>query len=245
MRLKNKRALITGGGTGIGKAIATRFADEGAKVVITGRRMAKLEETAAASENILSLVADIATEDGPSAIIAETVSRLGGIDILVNNAGLFDAISIDDSTDEVFDREFSTNVRGLFRLTRSALPELRKGTGPNIVNIGSILSFVGVANTSVYCGTKGAVVQFSRSMAVELGSEGIRCNCVCPGLIRTELTEGLMADQEFLDQILPDYPLQRFGETMDVAKACLFLASEEASWLTGVVLPVDGGYTAR
>ncbi|MCB9782776.1 MAG: SDR family oxidoreductase [Candidatus Omnitrophica bacterium] len=245
MRLKEKRAIITGGGTGIGESIAQRFAEEGAKVLITGRREDKLMEAAKGNPNIRILSADLTAPEGPKEIVDAAVETLGGIDILVNNAGAFEAIPIEESDDGVYDRQFEVNVRGLYRMSQAALPELKKNVGANIVNIGSILSFIGIPGTSVYAASKGAVAQITRSFAVEVGGQGIRCNCVCPGLVHTDLTDFMISDPEFVKENLPAYPIGRFGKTVDIGNACVFLASEEAAWITGVILPVDGGYTAR
>lgn len=245
MRLEGKRAIITGGGSGIGQAIAVLFAREGAQVLISGRRKEPLEAVASGSDRILTFPVDLASEKGPKQLSDEANKVLGGLDILVNNAGVFDAVPLEETSDDIYRKEFETNVRAVYRLTQEALPLLREGASPNIVNIGSILSFIGIPGTSVYAATKGAVLQISRVLAVELGPQGIRCNCVCPGLIRTEMTQSMFDDPEFVKENLPTYPLGRFGEVEDVANACLYLASDEASWITGVVLPVDGGYTAR
>jgi NAD(P)-dependent dehydrogenase (short-subunit alcohol dehydrogenase family) len=245
MRLSGKRAIVTGGGSGIGQAIARLFAQEGAQVLITGRRQEPLLATASESDRILTQAVDLTSEEGPKQLVNEAKKVLGGLDILVNNAGVFDALPLEETTQDIYRKEFDTNVRAVYRLSQEALPLLREGKGPNIVNIGSILSYIGIPGTSAYAATKGAVLQISRVLAVELGPEGIRCNCVCPGLIRTDMTESMMEDPDFVKENLPTYPLGRFGEVEDVAHACLYLASDEASWINGVVLPVDGGYTAR
>ncbi len=245
MRLKNKRAIVTGGGTGIGESIARRFVEEGAHVLITGRREVKLSSMAEGHDRISIVAADLTTKEGPEMIVEAAVRDLGGIDILVNNAGIFEPSSIEEAEEGLYDRQFETNVKGLYRMSQAALPELQKNSGANIVNVGSILSFIGIAGTSVYAATKGAVAQITRSFAVDLGAEGIRCNCVCPGLIHTDLTDFMVSDPEFVKENLPTYPIGRFGKTDDIGNACVFLASDEASWITGVILPVDGGYTAR
>jgi len=245
MRLAGKRAIITGGGTGIGRAIALRFAEQGCEVLISARRSATLEETAAQSERIHFLAADLTSPDGPETIAAEAVRVLGGIDILVNNSGIYAALGIEKTPEDLYENLFAVNVKGLYRMSQAALPELRKGKCANILNIGSIVGMIGIRSNSLYSATKGAVIQITRSLAVELAPKKIRVNCVCPGLVHNELTEGLISNPDFVKQALPEYPMGRFGEVDDVAYACVYLASEEASWMTGVILPVDGGYTAR
>jgi NAD(P)-dependent dehydrogenase (short-subunit alcohol dehydrogenase family) len=245
MRLAGKRVIITGGGTGIGKAIALRFVEQGARVLISARREEPLRATAALSDRISCYSADLTAPDSPQKIVAEAVRIMGGLDVLVNNSGVFVAYPLEKTSPEHYEKLFNVNVKGLYRLTEAALPELRKGNGPNILNISSIVGLIGISHVSLYSATKGAVNQITRALAVELAPEKIRVNCVCPGLIHNELTESLIQDEEFSRKALLDYPLGRFGECDDVAHACVYLASDEAAWMTGVLLPVDGGFTAR
>jgi 3-oxoacyl-[acyl-carrier protein] reductase len=244
MRLRDKRVIVTGGGSGLGKAITTRFAEEGAQVLISARRSSPLASVAAVSDRIHPFPADLTAPDGPAMIVEEAVRVLGGIDILVNNSGVFYATPIEETSEQTYDHLFEVNVKGLYRMTQAALPELRKGCEPNIVNIGSIVGMVGIPAVSAYSATKGAVAQITRSLAAELAPQKIRVNCVCPGLVVTELTADLVNSPEFLQKNLPAYPLGRFGEPDDIAWACVFLASSQASWCTGVILPVDGGFTS-
>jgi NAD(P)-dependent dehydrogenase (short-subunit alcohol dehydrogenase family) len=243
MRLLNKRAIITGGGTGLGKAMALRFAEQGAEVLIAARRTDPLQATADLSDRIHFVSADLCSPEGPEQIMKEAGRVLGGLDVLVNNSGIFHSHPIEQMPHDLYDQSFDVNVKGLYRMTQAALPELRKGKGANIINISSVVGLIGISNLTCYSATKGAVIQITRSLAAELGPEKIRVNCVCPGLVRTELTDAMVKDKSFLERVLPDYPLGRFGEPDDVAHACVFLASDEAAWLTGVILPVDGGYT--
>ncbi|NUN98878.1 MAG: SDR family oxidoreductase, partial [Candidatus Omnitrophica bacterium] len=173
-RLKDKRIIVTGGGSGLGKAIALRSAEQGAKVLITARRAARLEATAKLSDQIHYVSADLTSEEGPQNVVEEAVKVLGGIDVLVNNSGIFISPPIEETPMELYDKLFNVNVRGLYRMTRAALPELRKGNGPNIINMASIVGLIGIPNVTCYSATKGAVIQITRSLAAELGPEKIR-----------------------------------------------------------------------
>lgn len=245
MRLENKTAIITGGATGIGLACAQRFCREGARVVLFGRRRDKLDQAVdAIGGNALAVSGDITREDDIAGLVETALARLGRIDILVNNAGTFGGAPLHEMADEHWDNMFDINLRGAFRLTKRVIPAMRKQKSGSIVHISSILGMIAVPQTAAYNASKGALIQFSRSIAVEYGADGIRSNAVCPGLIATEMTADLMSDEKLMDEWRKGYPIGRFGEPEDVAQACLYLAGDEAAFVTGAVLPVDGGYTA-
>ncbi len=245
-RLQGKVAVITGGNAGIGEAIAKAFAREGALVVITGRRQVELDR----------VVSDIVKEEGKAFSVAgsvtdelrvqetvrQTVQRFGRLDILVNNAGLGDfgkrLHEIDDPTwMEVLD----VNLTGVFRMTRAVLPQMLKQQRGSIVNISSIASLVGIPTLSAYAASKGALDSLTRSLAIDYSKEGIRCNVVNPGLIDTPMAAPLMSNPEQLDPILAHYPIRRAGKPEEVANMVLYLASDEAAWVTGGTFPIDGG----
>jgi meso-butanediol dehydrogenase/(S,S)-butanediol dehydrogenase/diacetyl reductase len=245
MRLKNKTAIITGGGTGIGLECARLFVKEGARVAIFGRRQDRLDQAQQEIGNsVLVVQGDITQEKDTARLVETTVKQLGKVDILVNNAGIFGGGSIHEMEDEAWDQTFDINMRGVFQLTRKILSQMITQGSGNIIHISSVLGMRTIPGTAAYNASKGALNQFSRSIAVEYGGQGIRSNSICPGMIETEMTEELRADTALMEEFLKRYPLGRFGKPEEVAKACLFLASEESAFITGATLPVDGGCTA-
>ncbi len=245
MRLENKTAIITGGGSGIGLSSARAFCREGAKTAIFGRRQDRLDEAKnELGDNLLAIQGDITNDDDIQRLVDETVREFGKIDILVHNAGMFTVSPLHEMEDEAWDQVLNVNLRSIFKLTKAVLPHMMRQKSGNIIHISSILSLVATPNASAYNASKGALNQFCRSLATEYGSFGIRSNVICPGLIETEMTEDLMSDEKLMEEWSKNYPIGRFGKPEDIANACLFLASEESSFITGAILPVDGGYTA-
>ena len=245
MRLQNKTAIITGGGTGIGLACAQLFAKEGARVVIFGRRQDRLDQAQKEiGSAVLAVQGDITSAADTERLVETAVKQLGKVDILVNNAGTFAPSPLHETEDDVWDQTFNINMRGVFQLTRKVLPQMIAQGSGSIIHISSILGMIAVPQTAAYNASKGALNQFSRSIAVEYGAQGIRSNSVCPGMIETEMTEELRSDQDLMQEFLKGYPLGRFGKPEEVAQACVFLASDESSFITGTTLPIDGGYTA-
>lgn len=245
MRLENKIAIITGGGSGIGLSCARIFCQEGAKVVIFGRRKNNLEEAVKEIDgNILAVPGDITRHEDIKRLVETTFDTFGRVDILVNNAGIFTGAPLHEMKNEEWDTALDINMTSVFKLTREVLPHMIRQKSGSIVNISSILSLVAAPNTAAYNVSKGALNQFTRSLAVEYGVSGIRSNAICPGLIATEMTEELMNDEDLMREWSKNYPIGRFGQPEDVARACLYLASDESSFVTGAILPVDGGYTA-
>ncbi|MBT3923303.1 MAG: SDR family oxidoreductase [Nitrospina sp.] len=246
MRLANKIAIITGGGSGIGQASAEAFCREGANVVLFGRRKQKLEETAKKlGSQALVVQGDMTRGEDLDRLVQETQSKFHRIDILVNNAGLFKGAPLHEITDDQYDEMMDVNMKSAFKLTRRVLPIMMKQKGGSIIHISSILGIIAVPQVAAYNISKGALNQFSRSIAVEYGSYSIRSNAICPGLIETDMTAELMNDEALMQEWSKDYPIGRFGKPQDVANACLFLASDESSFITGTVFPVDGGFTAH
>lgn len=251
-RLAGKVALITGGGTGIGKAIAQAFAREGAKVALAGRRKEKVEESAKEVESrggeALALACDVSKARDAKRAVRETVERFGRLNVLVNNAGILSVSTIEQISEEDWDRLMEINLKGPFLMCRAALPEFRKAGGGAIVNIGSVLGLVAMKDRAAYCASKGGVTLLTKAIALDHAQENVRANCICPSIVETELVKNLFAGsekQEALRQArMATIPLRRFGQPADVAEMAVFLASEESSWLTGAAIPLDGGLTA-
>ena len=246
MRLKDKTAIITGGGTGIGLATAHAFYQEGAKIILFGRRKEKLEKAVEKLGGSAIIVqGDMTNNNDLDKLINETLHNFKKIDILVNNAGLFNGSPLHEISDSQWDEIMDINIRSVFQLTRRVLPVMLSQKYGSIIHISSILGLIAVPQVAAYNVSKGALNQFSRSIAVEYGSSGIRSNSICPGLIATDMTADLMKDADLMKEWSKEYPIGRFGKPEDVANACLYLASDESSFVTGITLPVDGGFTAH
>jgi len=246
MRLNGKVAIITGGGTGIGKAIAQAFVREGAKVVIAGRDSKKLDR--AGSEigaDCLAVSADVSNVSSVEKLVSATLDRFKGINILVNNAAVLLPGTAESISEEAFDQTFSINVRGLWLLSRAVLPHMRAAGGGSIVNIASVLSMVGARNRVAYAASKGAVMAMTKAMALDHAAEHIRVNCIAPGIIETDMVARFSTDENARKQRVAMHPMGRFGQPEDVASAAVFLASDESRWTTGSVVTIDGGYSAQ
>ena len=253
-RVAGKVALVTGAGTGIGRAVCVRLAEEGADVVVTSRTAAHVEETRrlaaeAAGRELLGLQLDVGDSDAVDLVVGQVVERFGRIDVLSNNAGieLVHGPSVVETTDDEWERVFRVNVAGTFYACRAAIPHMPEGS--SIVNMASINSFVAWENDAPYTATKGAVLQLTRALALELAPRHVRVNAVCPGVIDTPLTDAFLERAEDPDALRAEYaaasPLNRMGTAREVANCVLFLASDEASFVTGSALVVDGATTAR
>ena len=246
MRLASKAAIITGGGSGIGKAIAQAFVREGASVVIAGRDQAKLERAAREiGADCVTVRADVSKAADVERLVAAASGKFKRIDILVNNAGVLLPGTAEQLSEEDFDQTFSVNVRGLWLLSRAVLPHMRAAGGGSIINIGSVLSTLGARNRVAYSASKGAVLAMTKAMALDHAAEKIRVNCICPGIVETELVAKFNMDESARRQRLALHPAGRFGQPEDIAGLAVFLASDESAWTTGAALTVDGGYSAQ
>ncbi|OGX13070.1 MAG: hypothetical protein A3K11_02875 [Nitrospirae bacterium RIFCSPLOWO2_12_FULL_63_8] len=249
-RLDGKVALITGGGTGIGAACARLFAQEGAAVVITGRRKDALETVVKDIEKnkgrALAVAGSVTDEAHAQAAVAQAVRSYGKLDILVNNAGTGAFGKPLHETDEAtWNEMLAINLTGTYRMVKAAVPELIKTGGGSIVNVSSIASLVGIPMTAAYSASKGGMDALTRCVAIDYAQQKIRCNSVWPGLVDTPMASGLIDNKDALAQIMTAYPLGRYGTSEEVAKLILYLASDESAWMTGSVIPIDGGMTAH
>lgn len=251
-RLEGKVAMITGGGTGIGRAIALAFAREGAKLAVAGRRKEKLNETIREMEKQggqgLAIVCDVAKAKDAAHAVRETAKHFGRLNVLVNNAGMLHASTIEGIAEEEWDRLMTINLKGPFLMCRAALPEFRKAGGGAIINVGSVLGLVAMKDRAAYCASKGGVTLLTKAMALDHAHENIRSNCICPSIVETELVQGLFAASEEGKALrkarIGQIPIGRMGRPEDVAELAVFLASDESSWLTGAAIPLDGGLSA-
>lgn len=246
MRLSGKTAIITGGGSGIGKAIAKAFVREGAKVVIAGRDSKKLDRAAGEiGADCLAVNADVSNVGSVEKLVSATLDRFKRINILVNNAALLLPGTAESLSETDFDQTLAINVKGLWLLSRAALPHMRAAGGGSIVNIGSVLSMVGARNRVAYSASKGAVMAMTKAMALDHAAENIRVNCIAPGIIETEMVARFSTDENARKQRVAMHPMGRFGQPEDVASAAVYLASDESCWTTGTVVTIDGGYSAQ
>lgn len=251
MRLKDKVAVVTGSGTGIGRAIAKLFGSEGASVVVNGRRLERASATAGevveAGGRAVAVAADVTSADEVRKLMDTALNAFGKIDILVNNAGaVISRTTVQDCSEQDWVKTINANLHSAFLCSKLVLPELIK-TGGNIVQIASVFSLLGAANSAAYTASKGALVSLTRAMAVDFGPLGVRVNSLCPAYVETDLNREMLDGLRGLgklDTVLSRLPLGFLGEPDDVAFAALYLASNEARWVTGIALPVDGGMSA-
>ena len=249
VRLQNKIALITGAGTGIGRAIALALGGEGTRIGLVGRRKHLLQSVAReiGSDSVV-IEADVSKNSEVERAVEQMASHFGGINTLVNNAGVLHSGTAEQITDDQWDETFSINVRGLWRLSTAVLPHLRKSGGGSIINIASVLGINGARNRAAYAASKGAVVLLTKCMAIDHGQEKIRVNAICPGFVETELTEAVFRQAPDPEAIRRErtavHPIGRLGQPEDIAGLAVYLASDDSSWMTGAILPIDGGYLA-
>ena len=243
MKLKGKVAFITGFGSGLGQAIAVLFAKEGAAVAGTSTTEAKGRQTVAmiaeTGQKALFGPGDVSNSTQMKALIDEAVKQFGGLDIVVNSAGVRTNGSITEITEEQWDRTVDVNLKGVFVVSRLAIPEMIKRGGGVILNIGARSGMAGQAGRAAYCASKGGMVTLTEAMAMDYAHERIRVNCICPGPTRTPMVD--TSTPEKLARYKTRVPVGRIGEPEDIARAALYLASDDASMVTAAILPVDGG----
>lgn len=244
-RFAGKTVIVTGSSSGIGKGIAIRFASEGANVVLNSRSREDLEKVAAGLDKDRTLIVegDVGENEFARSIVDKTLDRFGALDVLVNNAGIATPGPLIEAQDDDIDAIFEINVKGLIRMCRAAIPHLIE-SGGSIVNTSSVSGLGGDWTMPLYCASKGAVSNFTRALALQLGEQGVRVNAVCPSMTRSEMTDGMTDNEELMTAFNRRMPLGAPGEPEDVAAVVAFLASKDARHVTGVNLPVDGGVNA-
>jgi dihydroanticapsin dehydrogenase len=247
LSIDGKVAIVTGGSRGIGFETAKLFSENGAKVVITSKNSQNLKDATNQISNLLPIIADIRKEEDVKKVIEKTIEEFGKLDILVNNAGIFPRIKqLHEISELEWNDVLDVNLNGQFRFTKFAIPYLQKSSG-SIINVSSdagLKAYEGF-NADAYSAAKAALIVLTKCWALEYAKDRIRVNCVCPGVVDTDMTKPFLQtekDREFMDN---DHPLGRIGKPEEVAKSILFLASEDSSWTTGAILAVDGGQSTK
>ncbi|MEX2514970.1 MAG: SDR family NAD(P)-dependent oxidoreductase [Candidatus Paceibacterota bacterium] len=244
MRLENKVAVVTGSNSGIGKRICERFLEEGAKVVFSDIAEEPSEGIDMSSENTSYVQCDVSDSGAVRDLVQQTIDSYGQLDVMVNNAGVGDAQGIADVTDENWERVIGVNLSGTMYGMREAAKAMQQEGGA-IINMSSILGKVGFAGALSYCASKGGVVQLTHAGALDLADNEIRVNAIAPGFIKTAMTREMLENDDFRNFVESSTPLGHVGAVDDIANAAVYLASDEAVYVTGEVLYVDGGWTAK
>jgi NAD(P)-dependent dehydrogenase (short-subunit alcohol dehydrogenase family) len=251
MKLEGKVAIVTGGGSGIGRATSLAFAGEGAKVVVADIVAKAGEETTSmirdAQGEAIFVKVDVSNAEQVKAMVDKTIETFGRLDYAANNAGISPApISISRCTEDSWDSVIDINLKGVFLCMKFEIPRMLKGGGGSIVNTASMVGLVGDGGHPAYAASKHGVVGLTKTVAITYGKAGIRVNAVCPGVIRTPMSEKSFAENPELKAMsIAMAPMDRFAEAEEVARAIVWLCTSEASFITGHALPVDGGYVAR
>ena len=245
MKLENKVAIVTGAASGLGQATADLLVSEGAKVVYSDI-YDNLKDLKLDNNKALYVKCDVSKREEVASLIKATVERFGSLDIMINNAGVGTTGSILDATDETWDKTIGVNLSGTFYGSQLAARVMKeKGIKGSIINLSSILGTVGLPGTVSYCASKGGVVQLTHAAALDLAAYGIRVNAIAPGFIATNMTKDMLTNEGFNKLVKSSTPLGYVGEARDIANAALYLASDDSKYVTGTIMHVDGGWTAR
>jgi len=247
LKLDGKVAIITGGSRGIGFEIAKTFSENGARVIITSKNSLHLQNAANKLNNTIAIPSDIRKEEEVKNVVEKTVGKFGKLDILINNAGIFPRIKQLHEISEVeWNEVLDVNLNGVFRFTKFSIPYLQKTSG-TIVNISSdagLKAYEGF-NADAYSASKAALIVLTKCWALEYSKNKIRVNCICPGVVETDMTKPFLKTEKDRDFMNNDHPLGRIGQPKEIANSILFLASQDSSWTTGAILAVDGGQSTK
>jgi len=251
MKLKDKVAIITGAGSGIGRADALLFVREGARVIVNDEHEEKANETVEMIKNegfedqAVAIKADVANEEEVKNMVEKTIENFGKVDILVNNAGIYRGHSVPETTKEEWDELFGTNIFGPFLCCKYVIPHMLEQGYGKIVNISSIGGLISLQGSAPYNATKGALVNFTRALSLDYAPKGINVNCICPGWTKTPMVQALTDDPNMSKALLADIPCGRFAQPEEQAKLALWLASDDSSYMHGAILANDGGWMTR
>lgn len=248
MRLKDKVAIITGAASGIGKATAKLFAEHGAKIVVADIDSEGSEQTVTEIRDkgnvAIFINTDVTVKSDTQNLVTQTVETFGKLDILFNNAGIAMRLPVAELPEEDWHRCLDVNLNGVFLCAKAAIPAMKKNGSGVIINMSSIYGIVGADVRAAYVASKGAVTNLTRGMALDYAQDNIRVNCICPGFVETPLVSGVVRTPEEYQKLADKHPMRRLGQPIEIAYGALYLASDESAFVTGIALPIDGGYTA-